>query len=65
MGIPLVDGAEQAEEVLPDGTRVIGVGVFERAQQAVVGQQAVVFGKGDEQNPVENGLSRTDRIKWV
>ncbi|MEJ7927425.1 hypothetical protein WG908_11740 [Sphingobium sp. AN641] len=39
--------------------------MLEGIQQAVIGQQAVIFGKGDEQHPVENGLAQPDRLQRV
>ena len=39
--------------------------MLECVQQAVIGQQAIVFGKGDEQHPVQNGLAEPNGIKRV
>ncbi len=45
-GIALVNGAEQAAEVEPDGFRVVRVAVLEGVFQGFGGKQAVVFAEG-------------------
>lgn len=39
--------------------------MLEGVQQAVIGQQAVIFGKGDEQHLVQNGLAQPDGLQRV
>ena len=61
--VALVDGAEQALEIVPDGARVVRVARDEGVFQRVVWQQAGVFGKGDEQHSIEDLLREGDRIE--
>src|SRR5208282_3018576 len=55
-GITLVNGAEQAAEVEPDGARVVGVAVLEGSLEGFGGQQAPAFAKGAKQDPVQQLL---------
>jgi hypothetical protein len=55
-GVAFVNGAEQAAEVVPERVRVVGVPVLEGMLEGFSGQQAAVFAKGAEQNPVQQLL---------
>ncbi|MCX6924200.1 MAG: hypothetical protein NT154_13460 [Verrucomicrobia bacterium] len=65
----LVNGAVQAPEVEPDGLWIVRVAVLEGVFQGLCGQQAAVFAKGAEPEPVqqfpntaEDFLRQTDYV---
>src|SRR5271157_1893136 len=62
-GVALVNGAEEALEVLPDGPRVVRIAVLEGAPEGVGGQQAVVFANGAEQDAVEELLREAKDVR--
>ena len=55
-GVAFVNGAEQAAEVEPERVRVVGVAVLKGVLERFGGQQAAVFAKGAEQDPVQQLL---------
>ena len=57
-----VDEAEQSLEVLPDGLRTERITLVEDLGERVGRQQFAVFGKGDEEDAVENGLGVLDDL---
>jgi len=59
-GITFVNGAEQAAEVEPHGPGIVRVAVLEGALEGFGGQQAAVFAKGAEQNPVQQFLNAAE-----
>ena len=61
----LVDRLEQAEEIVPDRARVVGVAVLEGVTEGVARQEPGVLGEGDEQHAVEDLLGGGDPVERV
>jgi hypothetical protein len=59
-GVPCVNGAEEAAEVVPERVRVVGVAMLEGMLEGFGGEQAEVFAKGAEQDPVQQLLAVDD-----
>jgi hypothetical protein len=59
-GIALLNGAEQAPEVEPDGFWIVGVAVLEGVLERFGGQQTAVLAKGAEQDAVQQLLNAAE-----
>jgi hypothetical protein len=59
-GVAFVNGAEEAAEVVPERVRVVGVAMLEGMLEGFGGEQAEVFAKGAEQDPVQQLLAVDD-----
>src|SRR5690606_27587652 len=54
--VSLIDGAEQATEVFPAGTWMVGIDIVMRISNGIRRQQATIFSEGTEEYPVQELL---------